>query len=261
MIFTVLSSAKITAAGYLRDRVKDRKETVMSNESRIVLALDGLDSMRASELIKKLGDGVYAYKITDMWDRASNEIIRCLKKESAPRIWVDTKLHDIPDTVARRAHEARQADILSVHACGGRAMVAAAVEHGPPEIYASTLLTSLTEDEIKAMYAKDTVETSMHLARIALAGGAHGIVCDPEELPVLASDPKFRRLKLVANAIRSADECDHDHRRVISAKDAIAQCADLLVVGRPVTQASDPIDALKRLTDEIAWAENEFRKF
>ena len=169
-------------------------------------------------------------------------------------VFLDLKLHDIPNTVsgAVRAVRNQGASYLTVHASGGAAMIqAAAREAGETKILAVSVLTHLGEDDFSALgIAGIAPEVVARWAKVAAENGAHGLVCSPLELATLR--PMFPApFELVCPGIRMAQDALGDQKRVATPKTAVRQGADLLVIGRPLTQAKDPEGALKRIADEI----------
>ncbi len=177
-------------------------------------------------------------------------------------VFVDVKLHDIPTTVRRAARNlgAMGARWVSVHASGGEAMLSAAVAGlaegaagRPAGVLAVTVLTSLDDRALAevGVHASTAAQT-VRLARLAEAAGCEGMVVSPREL-IVASDAAPSLLR-VTPGIRPAGAATDDQRRFTSPTDAIRHGADLLVVGRPVTRASDPRAAAAAIIAECAAA-------
>lgn len=222
--------------------------------SRIILAADELDLKKCLELASKVGDKVYAIKIHNVFDQHGPGVVQRLRDAGARRVWVDAKLHDIPNTVKLREKAISEsgADILTVHAAGEIEMMMAAVEAGPSEIYAVTVLTSLGEEQVNLLYGQSSKATVLYLARLAKLSGVHGIVCSPQEVGILAKRPELRGLKFVTPGVRSVGKSTDDQKRVDTPAGAIASGSTHLVVGRQVTQAADQVDALRRIEEEIS---------
>jgi orotidine-5'-phosphate decarboxylase len=176
-------------------------------------------------------------------------------------LFLDLKFHDIPNTVsgAVRAALALQPQFLTVHASGGGAMLAAAAEAAaagkpPSAILAVTVLTSLdAEDLAKTGINGPLADQVQRLARLAQTAGCAGVVCAANEIAMLrqACGPNF---KLVVPGIRPADAAADDQKRVVTAQAALQLGADYLVIGRPITWASDPKAAARSLANEVAAA-------
>lgn len=223
----------------------------MKTKDCVVIALDGMGNGPACDLIEVIGPHVYAAKIHDLIDDQGPEVIDRLKAYGARRVWADMKLHDIPATVEKRAKmlAKRGAGIITVHASGGVEMMSAALQSGV-QIYAVTVLTSLDESEVKRSYGCSPIEAVIRLADMAREAGVHGIVCSPQDIIPL------RRAGITADLItpgvRSPSEKTHDQARVGTPRGALASSAKRIVVGRPITEASDPVAALAALEAEIA---------
>lgn len=178
--------------------------------------------------------------------------------ETGARVFLDLKLHDIPRTVGRAAAAAARsgASMINVHASGGRAMLTAAREgvagaQPRPRLIGVTLLTSLDSRALADLPIAGTPEgIARRLAVLARECGLDGVVCSPEDLPGIreACGPAFLT---VVPGIRLAGGDPDDQKRMASPRAAIERGADLLVVGRPVTQAPDPDAALDRVLAEI----------
>ena len=173
----------------------------------------------------------------------------------ANQLFLDLKLHDIPNTVKGAVGGVRKlgVDYVTVHASGGSAMLEAAVEAAGDSlrILAVTLLTHLDDAELERLdLPGEAAERVLRWARLAESAGCGGVVCSPRELrllrPVLS--PPFR---LVTPGIRPA-QSDDDQRRVATPREALRDGADILVIGRPLTQASDPETALEVVLERAA---------
>ena len=220
------------------------------SESRIILEIDGIDLEASVQLMKQVGSRIYAAKIHSLRDECGRAAVAALKDAGATRVWVDYKLHDIPNTVALRVKAMEEADILSVHASGGVEMIRAAVDAGVAKIYAVTVLTSLDAKAAHIVYGRPTDEAALKLARIAQAGGAHGIVCSPDEVALLRRDG-FSKVDIIVPGIRPAGANTHDQKRFNTPSGAMRLGATRLVIGRAITEAQDPIAALDAIEEEI----------
>ena len=176
-------------------------------------------------------------------------------------LFLDLKLHDIPNTVAGavRAVLPLKPVILTVHAAGGSDMLRAAVDAAqqsddPPLIAAVTALTSLDNDDLAQIgFSGDVGDVVSRLADLAQQSGAGGVVCSPMEIERLRAQCGAD-FKLVVPGIRPAGAASADQKRVRTPGDAIASGADTLVVGRPITAAADPAAAARTIIAEIAAA-------
>lgn len=206
-------------------------------------------------LVKDIGKRVYAVKIHNILDEYGPGIISQIKIAGAQRVWVDHKLHDIPHTVNLRAKALRQngADILTVHASGGAEMMRAAVENfSGGEVFAVSVLTSLSSGVAKNIFKEENIESLvLRLAQISKSAGVHGLVCGASEIKAIKNNPDLKEIKLVVPGIRSEGVEKHDQQRTDTPKNAIIAGACLLVVGRQITKAKDPVAALENLQQEI----------
>ncbi|MBN1205111.1 MAG: orotidine-5'-phosphate decarboxylase [Myxococcaceae bacterium] len=182
------------------------------------------------------------------------------------RVFLDLKLHDIPNTVELAAARAGALGValLTVHAAGGEAMLKAAVRgaregargqgHAPPRVLAVTVLTSLSAEDVAAVGLNGTPEVAaQRLARLAISAGVDGLVCSPHEAQglrrTLGSSPF-----LCTPGIRPAGAERGDQARAETPAFAIRAGADLLVVGRPVHTAADPVAAARAIAEEVSSA-------
>jgi orotidine-5'-phosphate decarboxylase len=166
-------------------------------------------------------------------------------------VFADLKLHDIPATVAGAVHAAGDHEVgaMTVHAAGGAEMVGAAVEAVPEvAVLAVTVLTSLADGDLAALGLPDAASQVPRLAALAVEAGAAGVVCAPAEIAAVrqavGADPL-----VVTPGVRSVGEHHDDQRRVATPAEARAAGADVIVVGRPITRASDPAGVAKALAD------------
>jgi orotidine-5'-phosphate decarboxylase len=179
------------------------------------------------------------------------------------KVFLDLKLHDIPNTVARAAASAARsgAAMVNVHASGGREMMIAAREavaaesvrsgRPAPAVIAVTLLTSLDEVSLRGLpFRGIPVEIVARLARLAAESGLDGVVCSAGDLEIVRRECGSKFLTVVPG-IRPASAEAGDQKRIASPAAAIAAGASLLVIGRPVTQSDDPEKALAEITREI----------
>jgi orotidine-5'-phosphate decarboxylase len=235
----------------------------LSGRDRIVAALDVPDLATAAALARKLSGHVGMLKVgLELFVAHGSAAIEAVKPASLP-IFLDIKLHDIPNTVegAARGAGSLGAALVTVHASGGAAMIQAVrkgLEVGakqagtaPPRILAVTILTSLRPEDLLAIgFAGSPAEAALRLARLAMAAGADGVVCSPEEVAALRRELGPGPL-LVVPGIRAADATKYDQQRTGSARQAVRDGASLIVVGRPLREATDPAAAADALAREI----------
>jgi orotidine-5'-phosphate decarboxylase len=226
--------------------------------ARVIIPLDVPSLDDAMDLVDSLGDAVDFYKVgLELFTREGSSAVRALK-ERDKRVFLDLKLHDIPNTVARAVARASEleVDLLTLHTTGGRRMMEAAAEAAGDRLtlLGVTVLTSMTPSDVAASWGRpvDSIEReAMRLARLAQESGIGGVVASVwEAAPIkeaLGSD-----LVVVTPGIRLAGDGAHDQARVASPAEAVAAGADYLVIGRSVTQAPDPAEALRRVYEEMA---------
>lgn len=171
-------------------------------------------------------------------------------------VFLDLKLHDIPNTVGRAMREvaAREVELATVHALGGPRMIEAAraAAGAGTRIVAVTALTAHDAGEWRELgFADDIADSARRLARQAVDAGADGVVCSPLEVSVLRHDLGPEAL-LVTPGIRLADQQAGDQRRIATPGGAARDGADLLVIGRPLTGAEAPAAVLERIADDLA---------
>jgi len=229
--------------------------TAMQN--RIILAADELSLAQCLDLASKIGGRVHAIKIHNVFDAQGPTVVEQLHHAGAERVWVDAKLHDIPNTVRLRAEAIADsgAEIITVHASGEIEMMKAAVKAFPFEVYAITVLTSLNEEQAHLLHGQPTKAGALYLARLAKLAGVDGIVCSPKEVGILAKRPELKGLKFIVPGVRSAGKDVGDQQRVDTPGNAVRAGATYLVVGRQITQAEDPVAALDALEAELEEAE------
>jgi orotidine-5'-phosphate decarboxylase len=195
----------------------------------------------------------------ELYYAAGNSFVHELKNRGF-NVFLDLKLHDIPNTVAGAVRSATQAgaSLLTIHASGGPAMMAAAAEAasapGAPKLLAVTVLTSMDASDLAATGIAGTpAEQVLRLAKLAKAAGIDGMVCSAEEVSTLSAELGPRTM-LVVPGIRPTGAATEDQRRIATPAEAIAQGASMLVVGRPITRATDPAAAASAILEEIAEA-------
>jgi len=227
---------------------------------RLIVALDLPDTAAASKLVGRLGETVGFYKI-GMELVYGGEGLALAERliASGKRVFVDLKLHDIPNTVERATRQIARlgATFLTVHAYPQtmRAAQAGAAASGL-KILGVTVLTSSDDADLQeAGYALGVRDLVARRAWQAHEAGIDGLILSPQELTETRAGVG-RDFLLVTPGIRPAGGAIGDQKRVMSAGEAIAAGADYLVVGRPVTQAADPEAAAEAIVEEMAGAES-----
>jgi orotidine-5'-phosphate decarboxylase len=226
--------------------------------SPIIIALDFPDSKPALALAKQLDCQHCRLKIgKELFTRSGPALVEEFVKQGF-QIFLDLKYHDIPNTVARACQAAADLGVwmLNVHALGGRNMLLAAREaldqRTPrPLLVAVTILTSLERKDIYGIGLHGTLEENvLRLARLTKACHLDGVVCSPHEILSLrkAIGPDF---KLVTPGIRPLSSFQDDQKRVMTPVQALQLGANYLVVGRPITAAPDPLQALLEIAETL----------
>ncbi|HSK90278.1 MAG TPA: orotidine-5'-phosphate decarboxylase [Euzebyales bacterium] len=218
----------------------------MSAGPRIAVALDTPDAGRLSELAQALAGEADVFKVGLEAMVALGPRAIALAADHAP-VFCDLKLHDIPNTVAgaAAAAAAHGARLLTVHAAGGPAMIAAAVAAAPDvQILGVTVLTSLDDGVLSQLGMGTAASAVPRLARSAESAGAAGIVCAGDEIAAVRNVVDAGTM-IVVPGIRPPTGAAQDQARIVTPQRAVRAGADLLVVGRPVTAAGDPVAALR----------------
>jgi orotidine-5'-phosphate decarboxylase len=220
------------------------------------VALDAPDLATASAWAAELQAYVSTLKIgLELFNAVGAEGVERVRA-AAPgcELFLDLKLHDIPNTVsgAARAVAHLRPDLLTVHALGGAAMVATACEALPDtQVTAVTVLTSMSQTDLATVGITGSAdEAVLRLAQLAVGAGARALVCSPREVAAVRQvvGPDVR---LVTPGVRPAGSALGDQQRVATPAQALADGADLLVVGRPITAAADRAAAAAAIGHEI----------
>ena len=226
----------------------------------IYVALDTPLLDAASAIAARVAPHVGGLKIGLEFVSANGpEGVRTLVKTGRP-VFLDVKLHDIPNTVAgaMKALAPLGAAIINVHASGGPAMMRAAAEAAAsvqprPKVIAVTVLTSLEAADLTAMgISGSPIEQVVRLAKLTKESGIDGVVCSPLEIEAVraACGPDFL---IVTPGVRPAGGALDDQRRVMTPQRALAAGADLLVIGRPITGATDPAAAARAIAGDLGF--------
>lgn len=234
---------------------------LVTSKGRLAVALDFPDEIEALKLVDRLNGACQWFKVgMELYYAAGNRIVHKLRDRGFS-VFLDLKLHDIPNTVAGAVRSATQAgaSLLTVHAGGGAAMMSAAAEAasapGSPRLLAVTVLTSMDASELAGIgITVSPAEQVLRLARLAQASGIDGMVCSPEEVAALRKQTGPNTL-LVIPGIRPTGSAIGDQKRIATPAEAIAHGASMLVVGRPITRAADPAQAAHAILQEIEHAQ------
>lgn len=226
--------------------------------TQLIVALDEPDYSGARAIVERTAPAVEWYKVGYEAYYGYGDQILTLLRNAGKQIFLDLKLHDIPNTVsaAVRSCAGVGAKLLTVHASGGPAMLAAAAaaKSGGMRLVAVTVLTSLGPGDLRAIGVdSDPAEQALRLALLAKTSGIDGVVCAAHEAAGIraACGPGFA---IICPGIRPSGSAAGDQRRVATPGDAARAGADYIVVGRPVTKAADPAAAARAIVEELNGA-------
>jgi orotidine-5'-phosphate decarboxylase len=220
---------------------------------RLVVALDVPTLDEAVALARDLAGAVGWFKVGLELFAAHGPAAVAAIREHGP-VFLDVKLHDIPTTVERAAQRIATLGVglVTVHAGGGPAMVRAAVEGlgGAGRVLAVTVLTSMSDEDLASVNAPAAATQVPALAVLATRAGSPGLVCAPRDLVAVRATVGPDVL-LVTPGIRAGGGAVDDHARAATPRQALQDGADLLVVGRPITRADDPLAAAEAIAAEL----------
>lgn len=228
-------------------------------DPRIVVALDFAEAHQTLAFIERIDPSLCRLKVgKELFTAEGPRIVEQLVQRGYG-VFLDLKFHDIPNTVAKACEAASRLGVwmLNVHASGGRAMMEAArnaldKSENPPLLIAVTVLTSMDQAALNEVgVAAELQNQVLRLARLTQASGLDGVVCSAQEAALLRS-AIGNDFCLVTPGIRPASASRDDQSRVVTPADALCLGSSYLVIGRPITQATDPLSALQTINDEIA---------
>jgi orotidine-5'-phosphate decarboxylase len=230
----------------------------MRAEDCLIVALDVSSASEAQEIVRDLGSLIATYKVGHQLFTAEGPAVVRHLVSSGKKVFLDLKFHDIPNTVAGavRSAAALGAAMLTVHAAGGSAMLRAAVDAArqasrAPAILAVTVLTSLSDTDLQETGISGRArDQALVLATLARSCGCDGIVASPNEARLIRQD-LGTGFVIVTPGIRPAGSAQADQARVATPAEALASGADYLVVGRPITHATDREKAARQILKEI----------
>jgi len=234
---------------------------VMPAAERVIVALDVPDLAGLAAFLDRLeGQPRFCKVGLELFVAAGAAAVEAVQQRGA-KVFLDLKLHDIPETVARAVASAQSlgAELLTVHTAGGLEMMRRAAQvakegaEGRPGILGVTVLTSLSEEDLRADGIGGTMrEAVVRRAKLAEQAGAIGIVCSPQEVADVRA--ASAGLTLVVPGVRPAGAAKGDQKRVATPASAIAAGADHLVVGRPIRDAASPATAFAAIVGEVEAA-------
>ena len=228
------------------------------SDSKIIVALDFPDEASTMKLVERLNPDLCRLKIgKELFTRCGPGLVKRIVN-SGYDVFLDLKYHDIPNTVANACKAAADLGVwmINVHALGGPAMLAAArnalSDADSPLLIAVTILTSSSEDDLKAVGINQSAKIMVkQLASLSKDQGLDGVVCSAQEAADLKTSLGHDFILVTPGIRLPADEAG-DQKRIVSPVDAVRQGSDYLVIGRPITQADDPIQKLLTINSEIS---------
>lgn len=235
-------------------------------EDRLITALDVPNLDKASKLILALGEAVSFYKVgMELFYGTGPSIVNYLK-DFRKKVFLDLKLHDIPNTVANSVASLIDMDIdmMTIHTIGGREMMKAAASSAqnaaqktgkkPPAIVGVTVLTSLDETQFKELNNRLTIkEQVVELAKLAKASGLDGVVASPEEAELIRA-ACGKEFLIVTPGIRMSHDDKGDQSRIATPCQALESGASHIVVGRPISKADNPKEAARAIIQNMREA-------
>ncbi len=234
-----------------------------SPKDRIIIALDVKDKDEAAKVVSGLKDA-RTFKVGLELFTAEGPALFKKLKVLRKDIFLDLKLHDIPNTVAGATRSAVRhgVQMMTIHTSGGREMMARAVaaaretaeaeKLARPLLLGVTVLTSMKAAELDEIGMNpDVAAQVLRLAGLAKAAGMDGVVCSPQEIEIIRKE-FGRGLLVVTPGIRPAWAAAQDQKRIMTPAEAVAKGADYLVIGRPITGAPSPAEAFLRIVEELA---------
>jgi orotidine-5'-phosphate decarboxylase len=234
------------------------------SKDKIIVALDVSTAAEALDLFSKLRDVVGAFKIgSQLFTSNGQYVVREILKFGG-KIFLDLKFHDIPNTVAMAGVEAMRLGVFmfNVHASGGSEMMKRTVDAInetaikenliKPSVIAVTVLTSSTKETLNEIgIEKEPLEQVVNLACIADECGMDGVVASPHEVAAVRSAVGNKNFLLVTPGVRPKGVDANDQKRVMTPSEAVRAGSDYLVIGRPITKAPNPEDAVRKIIEEL----------
>lgn len=236
----------------------------MNNKEKLIVALDVDTKEKALALVKKLKNEVGIFKVgSELFTSCGPSIVEEVQKTGA-KIFLDLKFHDIPNTVAKSAALAVKLGVFmfNVHSLGGYDMMKKAADTAreeakklknlSPKIIAVTILTSMDENNLKKVGISDNMEAQvLRLAKLAKEATLDGVVASPAEVKLIRKEIGGDFL-IVTPGVRPSWAAAGDQKRIATPKEAMDNGASFIVVGRPIIEAPDSLEAAKKVLKEIS---------
>ena len=223
---------------------------------KIIVALDVATTEKALELVKQLRDQISFFKIgLQLYTAEGPEIVRAVLSTGA-KVWLDIKLHDIPNTVARAVESANNLGVhmLTIHLSGGSEMIQAATAARANNmlLLGVTVLTSATEQTLREIGVAGKVDDQvLRLAKLGVEAGIDGVVASPHEIKKLRAE-FGDKIKIVVQGIRPSWAEPGDQKRFMTPRDALEAGADYIGIGRPITVHPQPSEAVAKILQELS---------
>jgi len=222
---------------------------------KIIVALDVPTKKEAVELVENLRDQISFFKIgLQLYTAEGPEIVRAVLSTGA-RVWLDLKLYDIPNTVARAVESASRLGVqmLTIHLSGGSEMIraATAAQANDMLLLGVTVLTSATEKTLREIGVHDKVDDQvLRLAKLGVEAGIDGVVSSPHEIKTLRRE-FGDKIKIAVQGIRPTWAEPGDQKRFVTPRQALGAGADYIGIGRPITTHRNPREAVAKILDEL----------
>jgi len=223
---------------------------------KIIVALDVATKQKALELVEELRDQISFFKIgLQLYTAEGPEIVRAVLAAGA-KVWLDLKLYDIPNTVAKAVESASQlrVQMLTIHLSGGSEMIRGATAARSNKIWllGVTVLTSATERTLREIGIDDSVEDQvLRLAKLGVEADIDGIVASPHEIKILRAE-FGDKIKIAVQGIRPTWAQPDDQKRFMTPLQAIEAGADYIGIGRPITAHRNPSEAVTKIIQELS---------
>ena len=225
-------------------------------QEKIIVALDVPTKEKALGLVKQLRDQISFFKIgLQLYTAEGPEIVRAVLATGA-KVWLDIKLHDIPNTVGRAVESASRLGVhmLTIHLSGGGEMIRAAIAARANDmlLLGVTVLTSATEQTLREVGIPGTVEDEvLRLAKLGVEAGIDGVVASPHEIRKLRAE-FGNKIKIAVQGIRPTWAAPGDQKRFMTPRMALEAGADYIGIGRPITAHQQPSEAVAKILQELS---------
>ena len=225
-------------------------------QEKIIVALDVPTKEKALALVKQLRDQISFFKIgLQLYTAEGPEIVRTVLATGA-KVWLDIKLHDIPNTVGRAVESASRLGVhmLTIHLSGGGEMIRAAIAARANDmlLLGVTVLTSATEQTLREVGIPGTVEDEvLRLAKLGVEAGIDGVVASPHEIRKLRTE-FGNKIKIAVQGIRPTWAAPGDQKRFMTPRMALEAGADYIGIGRPITAHQQPSEAVAKILQELS---------